>query len=115
MGTEEELLTPIEDLKNVQIGPHTHQVTKMSTLLSAWEEREPVDQLRRNVNLFAWAPSDMPGIGIKVISHRLAIHPSSRPVVQRKWKVDKEKRVGINEEVEKLCNTRFITETKYST
>ena len=57
----------------------------------------------------------MPGINTKVASHRLVVHPSVRLVAQRKRKVGKEKRVAIDEEVEKLSNIRFITETKYLT
>lgn len=50
----EERLMPMENLKEIQIGPHTHQVTKIGTPLSAGEERELVDQLRKNFNLFTW-------------------------------------------------------------
>lgn len=46
------------------------------------------------------------------MSHHLAIIPLFRPVVPRNWKVDEEKRIFIDEEVEKLYNTRFITDTK---
>lgn len=79
--------------------------------LSAEDEQELVDQLRRNVDLFTWGSSDMLSIYTKVVSHHLAIHLFVKPVAQRKWEVCKEKRVVINEEVEK--NARFITETKY--
>lgn len=53
-------------------------------------------------------------IDIKVVIHHLAIHPSSRPVAQRKQKVGEEKRVAIDEDVGKLFNDKFFTETKYS-
>lgn len=51
----------------------------------------------------------MLGIDTKVVSHRLAIHPSTKPVAQRKWKLGEEKRVAVDEEVEKLSNAKFIT------
>lgn len=76
----------IEDLEEVQIGPHAHQVTKISTSLFVEEEQELVDRLRINVNMFAWPPSDMLGIYTKVVSHRLTIHPSTKLVEQRKRK-----------------------------
>lgn len=47
-----ERLTPTEDLKEVRIGPLTHQVTKIGISLIKEEENELVDQLIRNINLF---------------------------------------------------------------
>lgn len=61
-------------------------------------EWEIVNQLRKHVDLFAWVPSDMPGIDTKDV---------------RKQKVGEEKRYAIDEEVEKLSNARFITKIKY--
>lgn len=53
LDTEAEKLMPIEDLKEVYIGSRIHQVMEISTLLSAMEERELVDQLIKHVDLFA--------------------------------------------------------------
>lgn len=71
-----------KDLKEVQIIPLVHRVIKIDTLLVEEEERELVDQLSRNVDLFARPPSDMSGINTKVVSHHLAIHPFSKLVTQ---------------------------------
>lgn len=68
--------------------------------MSAEEERELVDQLIKNVNLFFRALYDISGIDTKVVSDYLAIHPSIKPVAQRKRKLGKEKRVAIDEEGE---------------
>lgn len=57
----------------------------------------------------------MPGISTKVVSHCLAIRPSAKQVAQRKRKVGEEKRITIDEEVEKLSNITSITKTKYLT
>lgn len=115
LGAEAEKLTPTKDLKEVQIGPHAHQVMKMVTFLSVNEGWELVNQLIKNVILFTWTPSDMSGIDTKVVSHRLVFHHSAKPVAQRKPKVGKEKRISINEEVGNLSDVRFITEIKYPT
>lgn len=53
LGTDVERLTPIEDLKEVLIGPLPHQVTKIGTSLTEEEKHELIDQLIKNVNLFA--------------------------------------------------------------
>ena len=47
--------------------------------------------LRTNLDLFAWAPEDMPGINPRVIFHTLAIDPKIQPVAQKKRKLGMEK------------------------
>jgi hypothetical protein len=39
-----------------------------------------VDFLRANVDVFAWSPSDMPGIPRDVAEHSLYIRAGARPV-----------------------------------
>ena len=58
-----------------------------------------VDFLRVNVNIFAWSPSDMPGIPREVAEHALDIQAGYRPVKQRLRRFDEEKRRAIGEEV----------------
>lgn len=84
LGANNKRLTPMEDLEEVKICPSTHQVTKIGTSFSEEEEHKLVDQLIRNINLFAWDPSDMPKIDTRVICHHLNIDPSTKPVAQRK-------------------------------
>lgn len=88
-------------------------MTKIGTSVTEKEERELVDQLIKNIYLFAWTPSDMPGINTKMVIHRLVIHPSIKTMAQRKQKVSEEKSVVIDEEVGKLSDTGFIIKTKY--
>lgn len=112
---EAEILRPTKYLKEVHIDHFSHQVTKFCT--STYEEEEPelVDQVINNVDLCAWAPSDMSVVDTKVARHRLPIHPSARSLTHKNQKVGKEKRVSINEKVRKLPDFRFIMETKYPT
>jgi len=58
--------------------------------------------------MFAWSPSDMPGIPREVAVHSLEIRVSSTPVKQRLRRFDKEKRKIIGKEVHKLLVARFI-------
>ena len=58
-----------------------------------------VDFLRANADMFAWSPSDMPGILREVAEHALDVLASSRPVKQRLCRFDEEKRRAIGEEV----------------
>jgi hypothetical protein len=51
-----------------------------------------VDFLRANADIFAWSPSDMPGIPREVAEHCLDILPHSRAVQQRLRRFDEERR-----------------------
>ena len=62
-----------------------------------------VDFLRANADIFAWSPSDMPGIPREVAEHSLDILSNSKPVKQRL-------RRATGEEVHKLLEAGFIKE-----
>jgi hypothetical protein len=61
-----------------------------------------VDFLRANADIFAWSPSDMPGIPRVVAKHSLDIVPHSRAVQQRLCCFDEERRQAIGVELQKL-------------
>jgi hypothetical protein len=69
--------------------------------------------LRANVNVFAWEPSQMPGIPRKVIEHHLKIHPNARPVSQKPQRQSVEWQDFIREEVRKLLDAGFIEEVHH--
>jgi hypothetical protein len=69
-----------------------------------------VDFLRSNVDIFAWSPSDMPGIPREVAEHSLDILPHSRAVQQRLRRFDKERHRAIGVELRKLLEAGFIKE-----
>jgi len=67
-----------------------------------------VDFLRANADVFAWSPSDMPGIPREVAEHSLEIRAGSKPVKQRLRRFDEEKRRIIGKEIHKLLTAGFI-------
>jgi hypothetical protein len=74
-----------------------------------------VDFLRANADIFAWSPSDIPGIPREVDEHSLDILPQSRVVQQRLWRFDEEWRRAIGVELRKLLEAGFITEVFHPT
>jgi hypothetical protein len=58
-----------------------------------------VDFLRANAYIFAWSPSDMPGILREVAEHSLDILPHSCAVKQRLRRFDEERRRAIGVEL----------------
>jgi hypothetical protein len=69
-----------------------------------------VDFLCANDEVFAWSPSDMPGIPREVAEHSLDIRAGARPVKQSLLHFDEEKHRAIGEEVHKLLAAGFIKE-----
>jgi hypothetical protein len=74
-----------------------------------------VDFLRTNADIFAWSPSDMPGIPRDVAEHSLDILPHSRAVQQLLHRFDEERRRAIGVELRKLLEAGFIKEVFHST
>ena len=60
--------------------------------------------------MFAWKPSDMPGILTKLADHSLDVDPKARPVKQGLRKMNEERRKAIGEEIARLLVAGFIME-----
>jgi len=57
----------------------------------------------------------MPGIDLRVASHKLSIFREAQPVAQKRRKMGGEKREAAKAEVQKLISTGFIKEATYTT
>ena len=69
--------------------------------------------LRQNKDVFAWKQADMGGIDPTVITHRLNISPSFKPIKQKRRSLAPERQKAINEEVGKLLHAGAIREVEY--
>ena len=65
------------------------------------------------MEVFAWKQEDMGGIDPTVITHKLNINPSFKPIKQKRRSFDLERQKAINEEVSKLLHTQAIREVDY--
>jgi hypothetical protein len=63
--------------------------------------------------MFAWQPSQMPGIPMEVIEHHLKIYPDTRSVQQKPQKQSVERRNFIHEEIKKMLDAGFIREVHH--
>jgi hypothetical protein len=72
-----------------------------------------VDFLRANIDIFAWSPSNMPGIPRDVAEHSLDIRAGAQPVKQPLRRFDEEKRRVIGEVIHKLMEAGFIKEVSH--
>jgi hypothetical protein len=69
--------------------------------------------LRKNLDVFAWQISDMPGIPREVIEHKLEIDPAFKPIKQTERKYTPDRREAIRLEVNKLLEAGFIRPVDY--
>ncbi|KAK3012486.1 hypothetical protein RJ639_007937 [Escallonia herrerae] len=79
---------PGDEDKTVQIGSNLKEDTKL----------ELVNLLRTYADVFAWTAANMPGIDHEVITHRLNVDPSKKPVKQKKRTFAPERQEKIEEE-----------------
>ena len=62
-------------------------------------KQDLVHFLKKSMDVFAWSHKDMPSINPSVITHRLSVYPSSKPVCQKKRVFAPERDNAIKEEV----------------
>nr|AAX96316.1 retrotransposon protein, putative, Ty3-gypsy sub-class [Oryza sativa Japonica Group]ABA91738.1 retrotransposon protein, putative, Ty3-gypsy subclass [Oryza sativa Japonica Group] len=66
--------------------------------------------LQNNKDIFAWKPSDMPGIPREVIEHSLHVKEDAKPIKQRLRHFAQDRKDAIKEELTKLLAAGFIKE-----
>ena len=87
--------------------------TYVSSLLSSEEKEQLQRVLLRNIDMFAWNPSDMTGIDSMLASHKLNVNPSAKPVRQKVRRFQSNCHQIIYTEVDNLLRASFIREVKY--
>ena len=69
--------------------------------------------LKQNKDVFVWKQEDMGGINPTIITHRLNVSPSFKPVKQKRRSFAPKRQKAINEEVSKLLQAGAIREVEY--
>ena len=108
------VLEPTEVLEDIPLDENDPE--KSTKIGADWEEKIKKDLirfLRENIDVFAWSHEDMPDIDLSVITHRLNIYPSSKPVRQKKRVFAPERDNATKKEVQKLTLVKFIREVYY--
>ena len=65
------------------------------------------------MEVFAWKQEDMGGVDPVVITHKLNVNPSCKPVKKKRRSFSPERQKAINEEVGKLLQAQAIREVEY--
>ncbi|RVX12534.1 Retrovirus-related Pol polyprotein from transposon 17.6 [Vitis vinifera] len=97
----------------IQISEEGTHLTYISSLLTPEETRNIRDAFKQSHDVFAWAHSDMKGIHPSIVSHRLNVLPTARPVGQRVRRFHPDRQKIIRDEIDKLLEAKFIREMEY--
>jgi len=103
-----------EELRRVPLLDKEHN-TVVGTTMAAAEAEIMYVARKKNMDMFAWTPTDMPGVSPDIITHRLSIFKEARPISQKKRDLGDEKLLAAKTEAEKLLSVRFIREARYTT
>ena len=105
---------PTEVLEDIPLEKgNPEKFTRIGTSMEEKTKQDLVQFLRKSIDVFAWSHKDMLGIDLSVITYQLNVHPSSKPVRQKKRVFAPEVENAIKEEVQMLTTVQFIREVYY--
>uniref|UniRef100_A0A2N9EZK9 Reverse transcriptase domain-containing protein n=1 Tax=Fagus sylvatica TaxID=28930 RepID=A0A2N9EZK9_FAGSY len=108
------LVKPSGELDTIELEDgRPERTTKIGADLPPKMKESLVQFLKDNKDVFAWSHEDMPGINPSIISHKLNVDPSLRPIKQKRRVFAPERNNAIMEEVDKLLAANFIREVFY--
>ena len=104
---------PSEELESVLLDDDPEHLAYIGSKLTKGLRNSLTNFLRQNKDVFAWKQADMGGIDPIVITHRLNVSQSFKPVKQNRRSFATERQKAINEEVGKLLQAGAIREVEY--
>ena len=116
LDMRDEVLTqpePSEELEPVSLDDDPEHLAYIGSKLAEDLKSLLTHFLRQNKDVFAWKQADMGGIDPTVITHRLNVSPSFKPIKQKRRSFAPERQKPINEEVGKLLQVGAIREVEY--
>ena len=116
LDKRDEVLTrpePSEEMEHVPLDDDPEHLAYIGSKLTKDLKSPLTHFLRQNKDVFAWKQADMGGIDPTIITHRLNISPSFKPVKQKRRSFAPKRQKAINEEVGKLLHAGAIREVEY--
>ena len=101
---------PSEELELVQLDDNPELLAYIGFKLAEDLRSLLTHFLKQNKDVFVWKQEDMGGIDPAIITHRLNVSQSFKPVKQKRRSFSPERQKAINEEVDKLLQARAIRE-----
>ena len=104
---------PSEELEPVQLDDNSEHLAYIGFKLAEDLRHLLIHFLKQNKDVFAWKQEDMRGIDSAIITHRLNVGQSFKPVKQKRRSFPPKRQKAINEEVGKLLQVGAIREVEY--
>ena len=104
---------PSEELELVQLDDNLEHLAYIGSRLAEDLRQLLIHFLKHNKDVFTWKQEDMGGIDPTIITHKLNVSPSFKPVKQKRRSFAPERQKAINEEVGKLLQAGVIREVEY--
>ncbi|KAM0921337.1 hypothetical protein ACQ4PT_006917 [Festuca glaucescens] len=101
--------------KKVPLGDDPAHLLTTGNQLPVEQEVELVLFLQKNADVFAWDPSDLPGVPREIIEHHLAVCPDAQPVRQKVRRQAQDRQDFIVKEVRKLAKAGVVWEVLHPT
>ena len=105
---------PSEEFEPVQLGDQPDHLVYIGSKLAEDMRSSLVRFLEQNMEVFSWKQEDIGGADPVVITHKLNVNPSFKPVKKKRRSFSPERQKAINEEVDKLLQAKAIKEVEYS-
>ena len=104
---------PSEELEPVPLDDNPEHLAYVGSKLTEDLRSLLTHFLKQNKDVLTWKQTDMGGIDPAIITHRLNVSPSFKPVKQKRRNFAPERQKAINEEVGKLLHAGAIREVEY--
>jgi hypothetical protein len=99
--------------KKVYLDNMPDRAVTIGVHLNPEEERELIQFLNRNKDVFAWSAKDLQGVDRDIIEHALETDEKIPPKKQKLRKMSEEKVKAVEAEVQRLQDAKVIREVKY--
>ena len=102
-----------EEMELIQLDDQPKHLAYIESKLAEDVKDLLIHFLKQNVEVFAWKLEDMGGIDSAVITYKINVSPSFKPVKHKRRGFAQERHKAINEEVGKLLQAQAIWEVDY--
>jgi hypothetical protein len=102
-----------DETKKVYLDDMPDRAITIGAHLNPEEEKELIQFLNKNKNVFAWSAKDLQGVDRDIIEHTLETDEKTVPKKQKLRKMSEEKAKAVEAEVQRLQEAKVIREVKY--
>jgi hypothetical protein len=101
------------ETKKVYLDDMPDRAVTIGAHLNPQEEKELIQFLNKNKDVFAWSAKDLQGVDRDIIEHALETDEKIAPKKQKLQKMSEEKVKAVEAEVQRLQDAKVIREVKY--